>query len=117
MRAAPAGPTPEATLPRARPYDVCTIADHLIQGAVARTASIERKTKETQIGLELDLDGSGQHAMATPVPFLSHMLDAFARHGLFDLSVRAAGDIEMDAHHTVADIGLVLGRSEEHTSQ
>ena len=60
---------------------------------MARTASIERKTKETQISLELDVDGSGRHAMTTPVPFLSHMLDAFARHGLFDLSVRAAAEI------------------------
>ena len=76
---------------------------------MARRASIERKTRETQIALELDLDGSGQHAIATPVPFLSHMLTAFARHGVFDLSVQATGDIEIDAHHTVEDIGLVLG--------
>jgi imidazoleglycerol-phosphate dehydratase len=80
---------------------------------VARTTRIERNTKETQISLELALDGSGLHAMTTPVPFLSHMLDAFARHGLFDLSVRAAGDIEIDAHHTVEDVGLVLGTAFE----
>ena len=80
---------------------------------MARSARIERNTKETQISLELTLDGSGRHALSTPVPFLSHMLDAFARHGLFDLSVRATGDTEIDAHHTVEDIGLVLGAAFE----
>jgi len=96
--------------------DVCTIGDHLIQGGVARTASIERNTQETQISLALDLDGSGGHArpeITTPVPFLSHMLHAFARHGVFGLSVRAAGDVEIDAHHTVEDVGLVLGSAFE----
>jgi imidazoleglycerol-phosphate dehydratase len=82
---------------------------HLIQGDVARTALVERNTKETQIRGELALDGTGSRAIDTPVPFLSHMLDAFARHGVFDLRLRAAGDIEIDAHHTVEDIGLVLG--------
>jgi imidazoleglycerol-phosphate dehydratase len=76
---------------------------------VARRAQQERNTKETQISVELNLDGSGKRSIATPVPFLSHMLDAFARHGIYDLDVRAAGDIEIDAHHTVEDIGLVLG--------
>ena len=80
---------------------------------MARRKRIERTTKETQIEIELDLDGSGQRSIATPVPFLSHMLDAVARHGLFDLTVRAAGDIEIDAHHTVEDIGLVLGTAFE----
>jgi imidazoleglycerol-phosphate dehydratase len=80
---------------------------------VARTAKIERNTKETQISLELALDGAGQRAIATPVPFLSHMLDAVARHGMFDLSVRAAGDVEIDAHHTVEDVGLALGSAFE----
>jgi imidazoleglycerol-phosphate dehydratase len=80
---------------------------------VARSARIERNTKETQISLELALDGAGQRSIDTPVPFLSHMLDAVARHGVFDLSVRARGDIEIDAHHTVEDIGLVLGSAFE----
>ncbi|MBA3539422.1 MAG: imidazoleglycerol-phosphate dehydratase HisB [Deltaproteobacteria bacterium] len=80
---------------------------------MARTARIERNTKETQILVELDLDGSGVRTIATPVPFLSHMLDAFARHGVFDLTVRAAGDIEIDAHHTVEDTGLALGSAFE----
>ena len=81
----------------------------LIQGGVARRTKLERNTKETQIAVELELDGSGRRTIATPVPFLSHMLDAFARHGQFDLDVRAAGDIEIDGHHTIEDIGLVLG--------
>jgi imidazoleglycerol-phosphate dehydratase len=80
---------------------------------VARTASIERNTKETQIGVTLGLDGTGARSIETPVPFLSHMLDAFARHGVFDLELRAAGDIEIDAHHTVEDVGLVLGTAFE----
>ena len=80
---------------------------------MARSARIERNTKETQIVVELGLDGSGARSIATPVPFLSHMLEAFAKHGIFDLEVRATGDIEIDAHHTVEDIGLVLGNAFE----
>jgi imidazoleglycerol-phosphate dehydratase len=76
---------------------------------VARTARIERNTKETQIRVALDVDGSGQRSIATPLPFLTHMLDAFARHGVFDLEIAAAGDIEIDGHHTVEDTGLALG--------
>lgn len=79
--------------------------------ASVRTAVVERVTKETQIHIELGLDGRGSHAIATPLPFLSHMLEAVARHGLFDLTIRADGDIEVDAHHTVEDIGIVLGDS------
>lgn len=80
---------------------------------MTRTASVERNTRETQIQVDLALDGSGTREIVTPVPFLSHMLDAFARHGTFDLRVRAAGDIEIDAHHTVEDVGLVLGSAFE----
>ena len=76
---------------------------------MARRSRLDRNTKETQILVEVDLDGTGRAVIDTPVPFLSHMLDAVARHGVFDLTVRAAGDIEIDAHHTVEDIGLVLG--------
>ena len=76
---------------------------------MARRSRLDRNTKETQIVVEIDLDGTGRAVIDTPVPFLSHMLDAVARHGVFDLTVRAAGDIEIDAHHTVEDIGLVLG--------
>lgn len=80
---------------------------------MARTATVERNTKETRVHLGLGLDGTGARTIDTPVPFLSHMLDAFARHGVFDLEVRAAGDIEIDAHHTVEDVGLVLGTAFE----
>jgi imidazoleglycerol-phosphate dehydratase len=76
---------------------------------MARTAVIERITKETQIKLSLDLDGKGEGRICTSVPFLDHMLDLFARHGLFDLTVEAKGDIDIDFHHTVEDIGIVLG--------
>jgi len=76
---------------------------------VPRTATVERITKETQVRLVLDLDGNGSKAIETPLAFLSHMLEAVARHGVFDLELRAAGDLEIDAHHTVEDIGLVLG--------
>lgn len=74
-----------------------------------RTASIHRKTNETEVRLELNLDGSGSARIATPVGFLNHMLELFARHGLFDLSVEAAGDVEIDDHHTVEDVGICLG--------
>ncbi len=74
-----------------------------------RTATVERNTKETQICIALALDGTGMRAIETPLPFLSHMLEAFARHGVFDVELAAAGDLEIDAHHTVEDIGLVLG--------
>ena len=80
---------------------------------MARRSTLERNTKETQIAVELDLDGSGRRQIHTPLPFLSHMLDAFARHGVFDLAVTATGDIEIDGHHTVEDIGLVLGSAFE----
>jgi imidazoleglycerol-phosphate dehydratase len=80
---------------------------------VARRVQLDRNTKETQISVSLELDGTGQRSIATPLPFLTHMLDAFARHGLFDLEVKAAGDIEIDGHHTVEDIGLVLGNGFE----
>ena len=77
--------------------------------AAPRSARVERNTRETQIVVELGLDGSGARTLDTPVPFLTHMLDALARHGLFDLTVHARGDIEIDAHHTVEDVGLALG--------
>lgn len=79
--------------------------------AMARRSRVERKTKETAIEIELDLDGGGRGAIDTPMPFFSHMLDAFARHGLFDLAARANGDIEVDGHHTVEDVGLALGQA------
>jgi imidazoleglycerol-phosphate dehydratase len=74
-----------------------------------RTARVERKTKETEIVVEIDLDGAGRSAIATPLPFLSHMVDQIARHGLFDLTVDARGDVEIDGHHTTEDLGITLG--------
>jgi imidazoleglycerol-phosphate dehydratase len=76
---------------------------------MSRNASIERITKETRIRLELELDGKGESKICTSVPFLDHMLDLFTRHGLFDLQIEATGDIDIDFHHTVEDIGIVLG--------
>ena len=74
-----------------------------------RTAKIHRKTRETDIRVELDLDGKGWADIATGLPFLDHMLELFGRHALIDLRVRAAGDLAVDYHHTVEDLGLVLG--------
>ena len=76
-----------------------------------RTAQISRTTKETDIQVEINLDGTGQTDIQTGVAFFDHMLDAFGRHGLFDLTVRCKGDIEVDAHHTVEDCGIVLGQA------
>ena len=74
-----------------------------------RWAAVDRSTSETAIRVELGLDGTGERRIATPVPFVDHMLDAFARHGLFDLVLEAKGDTHIDDHHTVEDIGMVLG--------
>jgi imidazoleglycerol-phosphate dehydratase len=76
-----------------------------------RRATVERNTKETQIRLAIDLDGTGVRKIATPVPFLDHMLDTIGRHGVFDLEVAAQGDVEVDAHHTVEDVGICLGQA------
>jgi imidazoleglycerol-phosphate dehydratase len=77
----------------------------------ARTAKVERKTAETEIVVLLDLDGTGRAELATGVPFLDHMLDQLARHGMLDITVRARGDLHIDAHHTVEDIGIALGQA------
>ena len=76
-----------------------------------RTAEVERKTKETKISISIDLDGSGESQVSTGIGFLDHMLDAVARHGLFDLRIEARGDLEVDPHHTVEDIGILLGKA------
>ncbi len=76
-----------------------------------RTAQVKRDTLETQITVELDLDGSGKNSLDTGVPFLEHMLEQIARHGLLDVSVQAKGDLHIDAHHTVEDIGITLGQA------
>jgi imidazoleglycerol-phosphate dehydratase len=74
-----------------------------------RTASLQRKTNETEISIELNLDGTGQHDISTGIGFLDHMLSHVAMHGLFDLTVKAKGDLYIDVHHTVEDLALVLG--------
>ncbi len=77
----------------------------------SRTASVVRDTQETQITVKLNLDGDGRAKLASGVPFLDHMLDQIARHGLVDLEVNARGDLHIDAHHTVEDIGITLGQA------
>jgi imidazoleglycerol-phosphate dehydratase len=81
----------------------------LEKGVTPRRGHVERTTKETQISVDLVLDGDGREDVQTPLPFFDHMLAALAKHGLFDLTVRARGDIHIDAHHTVEDVGLALG--------
>jgi len=76
-----------------------------------RQARIERKTKETDVTIHLDVDGTGAAKVATPIPFFSHMLEAWSKHGLMDVTVEATGDVEIDIHHTVEDVGIVLGQA------
>lgn len=76
-----------------------------------RTAKIERKTSETNIEIELNLDGSGKHEISTGVGFLDHMLTAVSVHGLFDLTIKAEGDLHIDSHHTIEDTAIVLGKA------
>lgn len=76
-----------------------------------RKASVSRKTKETEIFVRFDLDGSGKADISTGIPFFDHMLTAFTVHGFFDLKVSAKGDLDVDYHHTIEDVGLVLGQA------
>ncbi|HEY3234719.1 MAG TPA: imidazoleglycerol-phosphate dehydratase HisB [Polyangiaceae bacterium] len=78
---------------------------------MSRKARVERKTRETQVSIELDLDGTGKAVISTPLPFLSHMLEQLARHGALDLHVDAQGDVNIDGHHTTEDVGIVLGQA------
>jgi len=82
-----------------------------MSAAPGRRAAVERNTKETQIKVEVNLDGTGTAQLDTGVPFLDHMLDQVARHGLIDLVVAAKGDLHIDAHHTVEDVGITLGQA------
>ncbi len=75
-----------------------------------RVGTLKRETKETSIAVTIGLDGTGQHDVKTPLPFLTHMVEQLSKHGLFDLEVHAAGDIEIDGHHTTEDLGITLGQ-------
>lgn len=81
------------------------------RSAAGRSAEVERATKETSVRVAIAIDGTGKAEVATGVPFLDHMLDLFAKHGLFDLVVQATGDLHIDQHHTVEDVGLTLGQA------
>ncbi len=83
----------------------------IVTSASGRRGKDERVTKETSVSVEIEIDGVGQTEIDTPLPFLSHMLDQIGRHGLFDLRVKATGDVEIDGHHTTEDLGFVLGRA------
>ena len=76
-----------------------------------RRALVQRKTKETEIRVALDLDGSGSYQVATGIPFFDHMLESFAKHGVFDLELAATGDLAVDLHHTIEDVGITLGQA------
>jgi len=78
---------------------------------MGRSAKVARKTKETDIVVDLEIDGAGQAEVETGMPFFNHMLDGFSRHGFFNITVRAKGDLEVDYHHTVEDVGLALGQA------
>ncbi len=78
---------------------------------MSRTAQVERNTLETQISVEINLDGQGDASFDTGVPFLEHMLDQVARHGMIDMNIKAKGDLHIDAHHTVEDLGITLGQA------
>jgi len=79
--------------------------------AAERRATVQRKTKETDIRLSIDIDGSGSYRVDTGVPFLDHMLESFAKHGVFDLEIAATGDLSVDLHHTIEDVGITLGQA------
>jgi imidazoleglycerol-phosphate dehydratase len=80
---------------------------------MSRQATFERKTDETRIRVKLNLDGTGRYRIKTPIPFLTHMLEQLGRHGMFDLTVEAQGDVEVDGHHTTEDIGITVGKAVE----
>jgi imidazoleglycerol-phosphate dehydratase len=79
--------------------------------AEKRSASVERKTKETEINVQLVIDGSGEYEISTGIAFFDHMLESFSRHGAFDLRLAAKGDLEVDTHHTIEDVGITLGQA------
>ncbi len=82
-----------------------------MSGQGQRVANVERKTRETDVRVEIDLDGTGEYSVATGIPFLDHMLESFAKHAAFDLRLSAKGDLAVDAHHTVEDVAITLGQA------
>jgi imidazoleglycerol-phosphate dehydratase len=82
-----------------------------VSRAERRRASVERRTRETEVSVEIDLDGRGEYQVETGIPFFDHMLESFAKHGLMDLRLSAKGDLAVDLHHTVEDVGIVLGQA------
>jgi imidazoleglycerol-phosphate dehydratase len=100
-----------ATATAARPHEDSSTLNGEALSLPARSADVRRKTRETSVAVGLRLDGTGRAEIGTGVPFLDHMLDSFARHGFFDLRVEATGDLHIDDHHTVEDVGIVLGRA------
>src|SRR5262249_60520401 len=84
------------------------------RGGCVRRAVIDRRTTETQIALKLDVDGKGIYTVSTGIRFLDHMLELFARHGVFNLTIKATGDLDVDQHHTVEDLGIALGEAVSH---
>src|SRR5215472_2304736 len=102
--------TPSTSTRGAKPSVVPTLRG--VSGPPAeRQAHVERTTRETSVAIELAIDGAGASEVRTGVPFLDHMLELFAKHGMFDLKVHATGDLEVDQHHTVEDVGLTLGEA------
>lgn len=93
------------------PVALVSAADVRLNPVPDRVAEVERNTLETQVRIALNLDGSGRSQLATGVPFLDHMLDQIARHGMLDLNVQAHGDLHIDAHHTVEDVGITFGQA------
>jgi imidazoleglycerol-phosphate dehydratase len=113
-RAAASGGPPESAKPASPRHSKAVHPEWRTSAALSgrlRRAVVERKTHETQVRVRLDLDGHGRSAIETGIGFLDHMLTAFATHGRFDLDVTARGDLHVDAHHTVEDVGIVLGQA------
>jgi imidazoleglycerol-phosphate dehydratase len=98
-------------MPCAKSFKLAAINGQPGNPIMARRAEVSRKTTETQVDVKLNLDGAGKARLATGTPFLDHMLDQVARHGGFDLQVTAKGDLDVDAHHTVEDVGITIGQA------
>src|SRR5690606_25794951 len=110
-RSPPSSPTAKACRPMPPAPNTALPKTDSFSNPIMRTAEITRNTSETQIRVAVNLDGTGRLNVDTGVPFLDHMLDQIARHGLIDLDIQAKGDLHIDAHHTVEDVGIALGQA------